>query len=173
MRAFFLWIVFSYCRYLYCLGHLYWWRKLGIHLSVLGVHLVCRYHHTTQVSLTLLYTHFHSVSAAHCVLQVENNEIFVIYCLPITWESGLRWLVHVYIRRLWQSRNRTNIIHRFCLLSNNYTSLSLLKSLQFVGIKNIQATFNVKKVTVVRSRVKICRFGHSNLYSIKWKLTLQ
>lgn len=72
-ESFYLWIVFSHCSYLYCWRHLYWWRKLGVHPSILDAHLVCMYCHTTQVSLTFLYTRSHSVSAAHCVLQVGNR----------------------------------------------------------------------------------------------------
>lgn len=99
-----------------------------------------------------------------CSTGRKQNEIKVIHYLPITWESGLWRLVRDYVRCLWQSRKWTNIIHSSCLLWNNYTSLSLLNSLQFVSIKNIQAIFNVKKVAVVRSRVKICSFGHWNVY---------
>lgn len=164
MRACFLLIVFSYCRYLYCWRHLYWWSKLGTHPSILGVHLVCMYHHTTRVSLTFTYALSQCLCCSLCFTGRKQTEIIVIYYLPITWESGLWWLVRDYVRCLWQSRNWTNIIHSSCLLCNNYTSLSLLKSLQFVSIKNIQAIFNVKKVTVVSSRVKIRSLGHSNVY---------
>lgn len=94
----------------------------------------------------------------------KQNEIAVIYYLPITWESGLWWLAHHYVRCLQQSRNWTNIIHSSCLLCNKCTSLPPLEPLQFDVIKNIQAIFHLTRVTVVSSRVKICNFGYSDVY---------
>lgn len=65
----------------------------------------CTYHQTTQVSLTLLYTHSQCHCCSLCSAGRKQDEITVIYYLPITGESGLWWLVHGYIRCLRQSRN--------------------------------------------------------------------
>lgn len=81
-----LWILFSHCRYLCCWRDLYWWRKPGAHPSILGVGLVCLYHHTAQVPLTV--THTSPQCCSQCFTGRKQNEI-VIYYLPTTWESVL------------------------------------------------------------------------------------
>lgn len=84
-----------------------------------------------------IHTLFASLLLAMFYTGRKQNEIAVTYYLPITWESGLWWLLHHYVRCLQQSRNWTNIIHSSCLLCTKCTSLSLLEPLQFDVIKNI------------------------------------
>lgn len=59
------------------------------------------YHHTAQVPLTF---YIRTLTVSLLLNVFYRNEIIVIYCLPITRELGLCWLVHDYVRCL-QSRN--------------------------------------------------------------------
>lgn len=112
--------------------YLYWWRKLGIPPPVLGVHLVCTCHQTTWVSLLCTYSQCPCYSL--CLTGRKQNEIIVVFCLPITWAPGLWWLVCDYVRYLQQSSNWTNITCSSCLLCTNSLCLCLYSTYRIYSL---------------------------------------